>query len=85
MNYSKNITKVNGQDVETWKVQNDINGNPRYVTHYLTVAPTYAEAVQIIKDRLGGRVYNAKWFGGGLVFQSYSLESDLQYLLKDKE
>lgn len=31
--------------------------------------------------KVGGIKYRAKWFGGGIVFQSYNIESDLKQAL----
>jgi hypothetical protein len=58
--------------IQFTRLNNDINGNPRYVCHYLTMAPTYEAAVKLANS-IGGRKYNNKTYGGGLVFQSYSL------------
>lgn len=61
--------------IQFTRVNNDVNGNPRYVCHFLTLAKTYNEAAKIANS-IGGRKYRATWYGGGVVFQSYSL-SDL--------
>lgn len=55
------------------RIKNDINGNPRYVCHFLDLGETYAQACANA-NQIGGRKYTAKWFGGGIVFQSYSLD-----------
>ena len=69
--------KLNGKSVQVKRVVNDVNGNPRYVVHYLAISRDYGEA--LAKSRLiGGRKYMGKDFGGGIVFQSYSLEYDLK-------
>ena len=78
--YSEQIT-VQGQPMTIWSIDNNVNGNPRYVVHFLSLSDNYEEAVSIIKN-IGGRVYSAKWFGGGLVFSSYSVESDLERALE---
>lgn len=83
------------------RINNDINGNPRYVIHYSEcvsdkdflelhgVTPSeqkelnahmrkteYAYGVAVVKmNKLGGRKYNTKNYGGGIVFQSYNLQS----------
>jgi hypothetical protein len=67
------------------RVKSDINGNPRYVVHFLECCPeswrediTYRyTATCKLMNRIGGRKYNTKSYGGGVVFQSYSLD-DLQ-------
>jgi hypothetical protein len=70
----------------TWtRINNDINGNPRYVCHYLEFKPidwdndaqglfTYEQAIKEA-NKLGGRKFHNKQYGGGLVFQSYNLRS----------
>lgn len=66
------------------RVTNDVNGNPRYVVHFLKldihgidsrfdISERYALACELAK-RAGGRKYHTKSFGGGIVFQSYALD-----------
>lgn len=56
------------------RIKHDINGNPRYVTSWLGFGfKSYAEAIKAANS-IGGRKYNNKSFGGGLVFQSYACE-----------
>ena len=66
--------------IEFHRVNNDINGNPRYVFHFLNLAGSYSEAVRIGKT-VGAKKYRAKWYGGGLVIQSYNLEGTARDLL----
>jgi len=62
------------------RVNNDTNGNPRYVIHFLAFVPanmsdlndSYRFAVRWA-NKLGGRKFHNKQYGGGIVFQSYSL------------
>ena len=67
--------KMNVDGVEFFRIDPDKNGNPRYVFHWMSLADTYDEAVRLGKN-LGAKVYRAKWYGGGLVFNSYSLKLD---------
>lgn len=60
------------------RINNDINGNPRYVCHFLNIAKTYEEAVKLA-NTIGGRKFHNKQYGGGIVFQSYNLD-----ILQDK-
>lgn len=78
--YSQNEIIINGQEISYWRVDNDYYGNPRYVVHFLDIADEYSEALKISRQ-IGGKAYRAKWFGGGIVFQSYSLESDLKQII----
>ena len=82
---------------EIYRVANDINGNPRYVVHFLTIARyrpeafadvsshdigrKYNIAARIASEKIGGRKYRAAWYSGGIVFQSYNLCADLASLL----
>jgi hypothetical protein len=56
------------------QVKNDINGNPRYVCHFLQIADTYELALKKAK-KLGGRKFHNKQYGGGIVFCTYNVES----------
>ena len=72
--------------IEFKRVNNDINGNPRYVCHYLNLSCNYDKAVKLANS-IGGRKYHTKKYGGGIVFQSYSLDSlvnDINQLLLDR-
>ena len=67
------------------RVNNDVNGNPRFVCHYLsflTLAGIETSAASIqeqysnackLANKIGGRKFHNKQYGGGIVFQSYSL------------
>lgn len=70
-------------DIEFTRIKNDTNGNPRYVCHFLSlntrheldtmggqVSEKYALAVKRA-NRIGGRKYHCKAYGGGIVFQCY--------------
>ena len=66
------------------RVNNDANGNPRHVLHFLnleiekdynkTLTERYNEALAIAK-KAGGRKFHNKQYGGGIVFQSYNLNN----------
>lgn len=65
------------------RINNDINGNPRYVTHYLNCEPESLKSAGIVggyartcklMNTIGGRKYHNKSYGGGIVFQSYNLD-----------
>jgi hypothetical protein len=74
-----NKTTVNG--IEFTRINNDVNGNPRYVVHYTNLSipsdanhPGHGYALAIMRAHtIGGKKYNNKQYGGGIVFQSYSL------------
>ena len=60
-------------------IKNDINGNGRWVCHYLAIASTIEEAIALAK-RQGGKRYRGKRYGGGIVFQSSANGGDLAAL-----
>ena len=59
--------------MEFTRINNDVNGNPRYVVHFLNIDNDYKAAVKKA-NKIGGRKYHTKSYGGGIVFQSYNLE-----------
>lgn len=76
------LTKYNWK-----KITHDNNGNPRYVIHFLSlltdeekdspaqewaVGAKYALAVKRA-NKIGGRKFHNKQYGGGIVFTSYNL------------
>ena len=67
------------------RVNNDINGNPRFVFHFLAFLGTEEGyildryKIALKKSRsLGGKAYKGKDFGGGIVLQSYNIEDTIQ-------
>ena len=59
------------------RVNNDVNGNPRYVIHFLNIADNYENAVKLA-NKIGGRKFHNKQYGGGIVFQSYSITDTIK-------
>ena len=53
-------------------INNDYYGNPRYVFHFLNLSDSYERAINLA-NKIGGRKYSAKWYGGGIVISSYNL------------
>lgn len=73
--------------MEFTRIANDINGNPRYVFHFLnfitdqesqglTLDQKYKLAVKKAK-KIGGKIYRGKSYGGGIVFQSYNIQETI--------
>ena len=70
------------------RVNSDTYGNPRYVIHFLhcepetwmdyrlTWAERYARTVKLM-NKIGGRKFHNKQYGGGVVFQSYNLDETI--------
>lgn len=65
------------------RVNNDVNGNPRYVFHFLKLADNYEEALKLAK-KIGGRKFHNKQYGGGIVVQSYNLQDEIELINKLK-
>ncbi len=86
---SPSLEKKLGNDF--YSVNNDINGNPRYVTHFhafLNDNELGTGSYELAKKRansLGFKVYRGKDFGGGFVCQSYNLENDIERILDIRE
>lgn len=73
--------------IEFTRIKNDINGNPRYVCHFTELLKEsekdfsggwrkIQELYSLASKRangIGGKKYNTKKFGGGIVFQSYNI------------
>ena len=74
--------------IDFTRINNDVNGNPRYVCHYLDFKP-YSDQKQLHKlayvkfeymdalntaRKFGGKKFHNKQYGGGIVFQSYNIE-----------
>lgn len=70
--------------IEFTRINNDGNGNPRYVCHFLSFLKPYEfhgqydvsqYDVALSRSRqFGGRKFHNKQYGGGIVFQSYEIE-----------
>lgn len=83
------ITSKNGNEYTFYRIDNDQNGNPRYVIHFLDMltaeerdALTIAAQYDLVLARLAGygRRYHNKKFGGGVSLHSYSLYDTAEYL-----
>lgn len=76
--------------IEFTRVNSDMYGNPRYVCHFLSlvndsdrekvkdmginyISELYRIAVKKA-NKIGGRKYHNKSYGGGIVFQSYNTD-----------
>lgn len=86
--------------IEFTRVNNDINGNPRYVCHFLNlltseekqkdfsdrsdifgISNKYAYAVKKA-NKIGGKKYHNKQYGGGIVFQYYNIDATEKRILE---
>ena len=74
------------------RVNNDVNGNPRYVCHFLelltekekdrgSIGEIYSLAIKKA-NKIGGRKFHNKQYGGGIVFQSYNIQETERHILE---
>ena len=79
------------QPSDVMRVNNDVNGNPRYVVHFLHFLTdkekedvagygAYSLAAKRANAWIGGKRYRAKSYGGGIVFSSYNVESECSHV-----
>ena len=66
------------------RINNDINGNPRFVVHYLQMADSYERAL-FLSRQLGGRKFHNKQYGGGIAFQYYNTEKLAERIAQIRE
>lgn len=80
--------------MEYTRIKNDINGNPRYVFHFLdfltdqerdNIRGTFTNSITAMYNlactkakSIGGKRYRGKDFGGGIVFQSYNIQETIK-------
>ena len=81
----------NSNPINFTRIKNDTNGNPRYVCHFLNlnteeelaasgdawISDKYSIACKRA-NKIGGKKYTAKAYGGGIVFQSYNLDCEVR-------
>lgn len=91
--HNVNIRVMSGfEKISFTRINNDSNGNPRYVVHFLNFlndeersflpfTKKYEYALKKAK-MLGGKKYDNKQYGGGVVFQSYNT-LDLEKKIND--
>jgi len=77
-------------NIEFTQINNDTNGNPRHVCHFLNFVKDseslpldqkYSIALYRAK-KLGGRKFHNKQYGGGIVFQTFNT-ADLNRKIND--
>lgn len=67
---------VNNEEIGYNDIGYDVNGNRRYVVHFLALDVRPGDYGKIP----GLTKYRAKWYGGGYVFQSVNLSFDLNWM-----
>lgn len=77
---SEKTVEVLGQKILATRVNNDVNGNPRWVVHFSDLG-LELNHYQDMLHVFGFKKYRANWFGGGVVFQSYNIEDTLEFAI----
>jgi hypothetical protein len=91
--------KAREKMIEFIRKNNDVNGNPRYVCHFLNLftdkerkdyifSPGLSEMYKIAVKRankIGGSKYHNKQYGGGIIFQSYNIEETEKDIIRIRE
>lgn len=67
-----------------FRVNNDVNGNPRYVIHFLAFDSDY-DTAKILANSIGFRIYRGRDFGGGFVGMSYNLENTAERIINVRQ
>lgn len=67
------------------RLDNDVNGNPRYyisafeLKNYLGVS---YDVLEVVRKKVGAKVYRGKKYGAGYVFASYNLDADVERMFE---
>ena len=77
-------TPTQTNQISFHRINNDINGNPRFVCHFLNfihdseqIEFKFKYDIALSRSRkLGGRKFHNKQYGGGIVFQMYDGEQE---------
>lgn len=78
MSATATIVKVNDLEIPIYPIEMDVNGNSRFVVHFLSLGIELKDYGKI----KGLTKYRGKWFGGGYVEQEGNIVQTLQYMLK---
>ena len=78
--YKETYTTARSKEIEVFRISNDVNGNPRYVVHFIDLG-IKLDNYDNINKLYGFKKYRAKWFGGGVVFQSYNIQDTLNFAI----
>ena len=75
--------------MEILRIKNDINGNSRFVVHFLALITDSPlpinekyNAALFLARKIGGKKFHNKQFGGGISFQAYNAQ-ELQQRITD--
>ena len=72
--------------MEFIRLNNDINGNPRYAVWFGSLGVPFADyrsaRTRKILSKFGARIHNSRAMGGGYSLKSYNIEGDLEAMAK---
>lgn len=72
--------------IDFTRVNNDTNGNPRFVCHFLNFITSEEglnyELALCRAKKIGGKKFHNKQYGGGVVFQSYNIQDTEKHILE---
>lgn len=78
-------------EVAFTRINSDVNGNPRFVCHYVDLLRPEDDEKDVFKHydialansrQFGGRKHHTKSYGGGIAFQSYNIDGLERDILK---
>lgn len=93
--------ETNTQTIDWTRINNDTNGNPRYVCHFSALIneqdrakaladqkaglnSSFIDAMYTLAikraNKLGGKKFHNKQYGGGIVFQSYNIQNEEKHI-----
>ena len=74
----------NETQIKFIRVKSDINGNPRYVFHFMHLSNNYDRAIKLARE-IGGKRYRGKDYGELVVIQSYNLNETAKHIREIRE
>lgn len=100
---AQKVKKMLIKEIDFTRINNDTNGNPRYVCHFFNLInkgdeikananprdpfsiDTQYNLALIKANKIGGRKFHNKQYGGGIVFQSYNIQDTAEAINEAKE
>lgn len=75
------VQTENKKIVTVYRYSNDVNGNPRYLVHYLML--DLQDYISTNKTRAAGLTkYRGRAFGGGYRFTTYNIDATVNKIIK---
>lgn len=84
--------EINGHNIGYKRLNHDVNGNPRVIVHFADILKIADEpidysdqSIEKARKLVHGRKYRAKYQGGFIVMQTFSLQDELEKLIKTRK